>query len=132
MKLILLFKITALMSLASFAKEPEKVVQLQLEAYNARDIDSFMAVFHDEIELWTLGSETPTAIGLEKVREIYSALFQQSPELHSTVINRSVIGNKVIDYERISGRKGAKEDIFLIMIYEVNDHKIVRAWAVRE
>lgn len=120
------------MSLASFAQEPEKVVQLQLEAYNARDIDSFMAVFHDEIELWTLGSETPTAIGLEKVREIYSALFQQSPELHSTVINRSVIGNKVIDYERISGRKGAKEDIFLIMIYEVNDHKIVRAWAVRE
>ena len=45
MKLILLFKICILMSSVGFTQEPEKVVQRQLEAYNLRDIDSFMAVF---------------------------------------------------------------------------------------
>ena len=38
-----------------FAQTPEQIVQLQLEAYNAGDIDKFMSVFSDDIELWTLG-----------------------------------------------------------------------------
>lgn len=120
------------MTTACFTQEPEKVVQKQLEAYNSRDIDSFMAVFHADIELWTLGSETVSAVGWEKVKEIYKELFDQSPELNSTVMNRSIIGNKVIDYEKIYGRRGSKEDLFLVMIYEIEEGKIRRAWAVRE
>jgi hypothetical protein len=113
-------------------QQADQIVQLQLEAYNARNIDSFMAVFHQDIEIWTLGADAPSAVGWEKVKGIYQELFEHSPELHSTVINRSVIGNKVLDYEKISGRKGAKEDIFLMMIYEVEEGKIRRAWAIRE
>ena len=91
-----------------------------------------MAVFHPDVELWTLGAETPNAVGWEKVKELYADLFVLSPELHSTVLTRSVIGNKVIDYEKISGRKEAKEDVFLVMIYEIKDNLIWKAWAVRE
>jgi hypothetical protein len=116
----------------SYSQTPDQVVQQQLEAYNARNIDAFMAVFHPDIELWTLGADAPSAVGWEKVKILYADLFIQSPELFSKVINRSVIGNKVIDYEQISGRKGAKEDLFLVMIYEVKDGKIWKAWAVRE
>jgi len=115
-----------------FSQSAEHVVQQQLEAYNARNIDAFMAVFHADIELWTLGAAAPNAVGWEKVKTVYADLFEQSPELHSKVLNRSVIGNKVIDYEQISGRKGVKEDLFLIMVYEVKDGKIWKAWAVRE
>jgi hypothetical protein len=115
-----------------FSQSAEHVVQQQLEAYNARNIDAFMAVFHADIELWTLGSAAPNSVGWEKVKTVYADLFEQSPELHSKVLNRSVIGNKVIDYEQISGRKGVKEDLFLVMVYEVKDGKIWKAWAVRE
>jgi hypothetical protein len=114
------------------AQTPDQVVQQQLEAYNARNIDSFMACFHSEITIWTLGEEKPSVQGFDAVKALYAELFKISPDLHSTVINRSVIGAKVIDYERISGRKGSKTDIFLVMIYEVKDGKIWRAWAVRE
>jgi hypothetical protein len=132
MRLILLSLILICMSFNSISQQADQVVQQQLEAYNARDIDAFMAVFHADIELWTLGAEKPSASGFENVRDIYKNLFESSPELHSIVLNRSVIGNKVIDYERISGRKGSTDELFLVMIYEVREGKIWKAWAVRE
>jgi hypothetical protein len=114
------------------SQTPDQIVQQQLEAYNKHDIDSFMMVFHQEIELCTLGSDTVNAVGWENVKDLYADLFIKSPKLHSKVLTRSVIGNKVIDYERISGRKGASEDVFLVMIYEIKDGLIWKAWAVRE
>jgi len=121
-----------LMSHVTFSQTAEQVVQQQLEAYNARDIDAFMKVFHPEIELWTLGATSPSVSGWEAVGKVYKDLFDQSPDLHSIVINRSIIGNKVIDYERIFGRKGSLEDVFLVMVYEVEEGLIRRAWAIRE
>ena len=121
-----------LMSHVTFSQTAEQVVQQQLEAYNARDIDAFMKVFHPEIELWTLGANSPSVSGWEAVGKVYKDLFDQSPDLHSIVINRSIIGNKVIDYERIFGRKGSLEDVFLVMVYEVEEGLIRRAWAIRE
>jgi hypothetical protein len=122
--------VTSLMNI-TFAQTPEQVVQLQLEAYNAGDIDKFMSVFSDDIELWTLGEAQPWAKGKDAVTAIYAKLFENSPELHSEIITRTVIGNKVIDYERITGRNGG-DVLYLVMIYEVRDGKIFRATAVRE
>ncbi len=79
-----------------------------------------------------LGEDAPSVQGFDAVKTVFTELFKLSPDLHSTVLNRSVIGPKVIDYERIQGRKGVKTDVFLVMIYEVKDGKIWRAWAVRE
>ena len=132
MKVSFLFSFVLFNCFNMFSQDSTEVVEQQLKAYNARDIDAFMAVFHPEIEVWTLGAGSPTVTGWEQVKVLYADLFEQSPELHSKVLNRSVIGNKVIDYERISGRRGAEEDVFLVMIYEVVDGKIRRAWAVRE
>jgi hypothetical protein len=116
---------------ATFAQSPEQVVQLQLEAYNEGDIDKFMFVFSEDIELWTLGETKPWAKGQDSVRTVYANLFKNSPNLHSDVITRSILGNKVIDYERITGRNGG-DLIYLVMIYEVHEGKIFRATAVRE
>jgi hypothetical protein len=116
---------------STFAQTPEQVVQLQLEAYNAGDIDKFMSVFSDDIELWTFGEAQPWAKGKDAVTKVYAKLFENSPELHSEIITRTVIGNKVIDYERITGRNGG-DVLSLVMIYEVRDGKIFRATAVRE
>jgi hypothetical protein len=129
-KMICIF--IGLLSFMTYSQTPDQIVQQQLEAYNLRDIDAFMEVFHGDIELWTLGENSPSKEGWDNVKSAYLELFENSPTLNSQVLNRTVIGNRVIDYERISGRKGASEEIFLVMIYEVKDGKIWKAWALRE
>lgn len=131
---VLLFIFSFVLNIQSKAQNilPEQVVQVQLEAYNEGDIDKFMSVFHQEAELWNLGDEKPIAEGWENLKAIYSNLFEKSPNLHSEVINRTKIGNKIIDYEKITGRNNSNEALFLIMIYEIKDEKIYRAFSVRE
>lgn len=134
MKYILLFLFMAANTSAVQAQKnnPEQVVQAQLEAYNARDIDAFMATFDANASLWNFGETEPIAAGSDALRAIYQRVFEQSPNLHSTVINRTVIGTKVIDYEVIVGRiSGDQTPLHLVMIYEVKNGKIVKAVAVR-
>ena len=82
----------------------EGVVQSNLDAYNQRDIDQFMAVVSDEISLFTFGESQPSLVGKKAIRDFYATLFENSPELHSIILSRIVIGNKVIDHESITGR----------------------------
>lgn len=121
-------------SLFTLSQTPREVVQKQLDAYNNHDIDAFMSVFSDNIELWTLGDSIPSVKGFKSTKKIYADLFKRSQNLNSEVLNRTIIGNKVIDYEKISGRsgRGKEEVLYLIMIYEVRDGKIFRATAIRE
>ncbi len=143
LKLALPFKLMkyllTLFLMATFASagqaqknNPEHVVQTQLEAYNARDIDAFMATFDSTASLWNFGETEPIASGADALRTIYQRVFDQSPNLHSTVINRTVIGSKVIDYEVIVGRtSGDTTPLHLVMIYEVKNGKIIKAVALR-
>lgn len=108
------------------------VVQAQLEAYNKQDLEAFLAVFHEDAALYNLGDCQPTAQGKEKLREVYGNLFKNSPKLHSKVINRSVVGNKVFDYELITGRNNTDEIYYLMAIYEVIDGKIKNCYFVRQ
>jgi hypothetical protein len=111
---------------------PEKVVQSNLNAYNNRDIDGFMSYMHPEIKIYTLGETVPVAVGLIQVRKMYQELFELSPQLHSTILNRMVFDNKVIDHERIVGRRGSPDNYELVLIYEVKDDKIVRITVMRK
>lgn len=120
-----------IMVAGAFSQSPEEVVQAQLEAYNNKDIDAFMETFSDTAMLYSIGDAEPWASGEGEVRAVYTGLFEQSPDLHSEIVHRSVVGNKVMDHERITGRRGSDEPLELIMIYEVEDGKIVRAWSVR-
>jgi hypothetical protein len=127
----LLFSVT-LLGQAEKENTPAEIVEAQLVAYNVGDIDAFMAVFHDDISIWNFGDEKPRVEGFEQVKNIYAQLFEASPNLHSKVVNRTIIGNKVLDYEYISGRGGDKPPFFLIMVYEIKDNKIWKATAIRE
>lgn len=113
-------------------QSPRAVVQAQLEAYNDLDIDAFISVFAEDAKLYTFDEETPRVEGAEALRKIYGQLFKESPQLHSEILNRTIIGNKVIDYEKITGRKGDDKPLFLVMIYEVENGKIVKATSIRE
>ncbi len=111
---------------------PEQVVQKQLDTYNNRDIDGFMSVMSEDIELYNFSDGKLIAQGHDAVKDLYSDLFEKSPELHSELTNRIVLGNQVIDHESILGRMGSKEVIELVVIYEVKDEKIHRVNVLRE
>ena len=110
----------------------EQVVQQNLEAYNARDLDKFMSSFSEDIEMYNFTDGKMTAKGLLEVRKIYQELFDLSPQLHSTILKRIVFDNKIIDHEWIDGRRGSKTPVELVLIYEVKNEKIVKTTAIRK
>ena len=113
-------------------RTPEEIVQENLDFYNQRNLEGFMSSFTDSIALYTFGKAEPVAQGKEAIRNLYKGLFDASPKLHSTILHRSIIGNKVIDHESIVGRKGNDVPIELVMIYEVSGGKIMRMTVIRE
>jgi hypothetical protein len=119
------------MTQSQVIKTPADVVQENLNYYNQRNIEGFMSSFPDTIALYLFGESDPVAFGKEAIRKLHKDLFDVSPKLHSTILHRIVLGNKVIDHESIKGRKGSKKRTKLVMIYEVSGDKIVRMTVIR-
>ena len=111
---------------------PEQVVQKQLETYNKRDINGFMSLIDDNVTFYDYSNGNITMSGASACKEFYSNLFEASPNLHSTILQRTIFGNKIIDYERISGRNGNKDMVELILIYEVKKEKIIKVTVLRK
>ena len=109
----------------------EEIVQIQLDTYNQGDIDGFAACFSNQVQLFNFGEELPFANGIFALKGIYGRVFAQSPELHSKLVNRIVMGNKVIDYEHITGRAGV-DFMEIIAIYQVENEKISRVDFIRK
>ena len=111
------------------AADPEAVVQRQLDAFNARDIDALLATYAGDAQMFEHPSKL-LASGSAAFRERYAARFQE-PNLHATLLNRTVMGNIVVDHEEVSRTfsEGAGK-IRLLMIYEVENGKIARAWSI--
>jgi imidazolonepropionase-like amidohydrolase len=84
----------------------EMLVQQQLNAYNARDIDAFLAPYSDSVAIYNFNGKQLTK-GKEQLRKQYSGYFTKSADLHCQILNRMVQGNTVIDQEyiTITGRK---------------------------
>ena len=107
--------------------DPQAVVQRQLDAFNARDLDALMATYADDIRMFEHPS-TPIATGAAAVRE-RQAIRLQEPNLHAALVNRMVMGSMVVDQEVVTRTfpEGAGR-IELIAIYEVQTGKIAKAW----
>lgn len=111
---------------------PEQVVQQNLDFYNQRDIEGFMRSFSEDIVFYNFDDHAITASGRDEVRKLYTALFDASPTLHSTILKRIVFDNKVIDHESIVGRKGSSDILELVLIYEVKKDKISKVTVMRK
>jgi hypothetical protein len=106
-------------------QSPTEIVQRQLEAYNARDLEAFAATYAEEIEIWRMPNLEPAIVGMAKLRETYRMRFE-SPGLHADIGARIVIGNKVIDHERVVGIR--EHPIEAVAVYEVEAGLIRRVW----
>ena len=107
----------------------EQIVQQQLDAYNNRDIEAFIALFAEDAQVLKYPTNEVLAKGTAQVKALYTRLFSDSPKLHSQLIHRSVLGNRVIDHEKITGRAGA-DVVELAVVYEVNKGKISKCLVI--
>ena len=108
---------------------PEAVVQKQLEAYNARDLDALMATYAEDAQQFEHPSKL-LASGAAQIRE-RSALRLQEPNLHATLLQRTIMGNIVIDRETVTRTfSDGPGTIELIAIYEVQSRRIAKAWFI--
>jgi hypothetical protein len=103
----------------------EAIVQRQLDAYNRRDLDAFLACYADDACLWRL-PDTLTQRGRAELAQRYRRRFDDAPALHATVLQRMTFSRFVVDHERVTGvPEGVLETV---VTYEVVDGRIVNAW----
>lgn len=107
--------------------EAEAIVQRQVDAYNRRDLDAFLACYSDDAKLW-VAPGVLTESGRDALRARYRKRFDGAPSLRATIVQRMVLGRFVVDHERVTGvPEGTLETI---VTYEVAGGRIVAAWFV--
>jgi len=106
---------------------PEAVVQQQLDAYNAHDVEALLATYADEARLFEHPA-TLLASGQAQLRERFALRFQE-PNLHAHLCRRIVMGHFVVDHEEVTRTfpEGAGT-VELIATYEVLEGRIINAW----
>ncbi|MFM8900852.1 MAG: nuclear transport factor 2 family protein [Burkholderiales bacterium] len=105
---------------------PETVVQCQLDAYNAKDLDAWLATYAQDAKQFALGGEL-LAHGHAAIRARTAPRFTE-PNLFAKLLSRTVIGNVVIDHEEVTRTfPEGKGHVELVCIYQVANGQIQSA-----
>lgn len=108
------------------AKSAVILIQQQLDAYNAKDIDAWLACYATDAQQYILHGEL-LASGHTDMRERITSRFAEQ-DLHAKLLNRTVMANFVIDLERITRNfPEGKGSIEMLCIYEIVDGLIQKA-----
>jgi hypothetical protein len=104
--------------MSSLHHEPAVVVQRQLDAYNARDIEALLATYAPDAAQFQLGGAL-LARGHAQMRLRMVERFTE-PDLHAHLVQRMVAGNIVIDHEIVTRNfPEGRGTLVLIAIYEI-------------
>lgn len=104
----------------------EELVQRQLVAYNARDLEGFLSVYSDDVKLYNFPGEMILE-GKESMRERYATRFE-SPNLYAEIVSRTIMGEYVIDHEKVTGIRETKVEASVI--YHVAEGLIDKVWFI--
>jgi imidazolonepropionase-like amidohydrolase len=102
----------------------EQLVQQQLNAYNAHDLDAFLEPYADNVELYDFPGKLIMK-GKEQMRKEY-LFVTQTPQLYCRLKNRLVQGNMVIDHEEVSF--GGPKPVYAVAIYIIENGKISKVY----
>lgn len=100
------------------------IAQKQLDAYNAQDLDTYVSYFTTDCIVSGLNG-TPTETTRDAIKARYAKAFAQFPQNKAELVNRIVVGNTVVDHERVIRSPGG-ETFEIIAIYSFRDGLISR------
>jgi len=104
----------------------EEIVQRQLEAYNARNVEAWLATYAADAQQFELHGGL-LASGHAEMRARMASRFSE-PDLHAKLLHRTVMGNLVVDHERITRNfPEGKGTLEMLCIYEVAGASIRKA-----
>ncbi len=110
---------------------PAEAAQRQLDAYNARDIDAFLAAYAEDCVVRAHPSGAVMFDGAEAMRARYGALFDSHPDLHARLLSRVEHEVFAIDHEHVEGMR-AGEVVYAVAMYEVREGLIRNVWFLRD
>lgn len=115
----------------SFAQNitPSQVAQKQLDAYNQKNLEAFLQPYSDSVKIFNFPKQLLYQ-GKEQMRVVYGNMFKKTPDLHCTLINRTNLGNIVVDKEYVVFDK-QKPAVEVIAIYKINNEKITEVYFIR-
>lgn len=105
---------------------PADPVQRQLDAYNAHDLERFVAEYAEDIQVFRPPAVEPVLCGKKAFSEHYAKNRFTLPNLHAEVVNRMVAGSTVVDHERITGLNDGVVEA--IAVYQVTAGRIHTVW----
>jgi hypothetical protein len=103
-----------------------KLIQEQVDAFNARDLDRFLSFYHSDVVVEDRAGNVRLT-GHGGIRSFYGPLFAQSPNLHVAVPNRIHVGSWVVDEQKTTGMQlaGYPPELHAAVIYQVVAGKVV-------
>lgn len=105
---------------------PAAVVQAQLDAYNAKDIEALMRTYAPDARQFVLHGAL-LAEGHDQIRPRYEARFLE-PDLRAQLLTRSVVGNIVTDVELVHRNfPEGRGTVEMLCVYEVANGRIACA-----
>ena len=104
----------------------EAVVQKQVEAYNAHDIEAFVSFYAADAQTIEFSTGQIYDKSNADIKIAYLELFKKFPNLKCKIKNRIIQGNYVIDQELITGTNVSEASA--TAIYYVKNGKISKVW----
>ena len=105
---------------------PQEVVELQLEAYNAKDAEKFALTYAEDVHVLMMPNLLLAVRGREALRKHYSENVFTKTELRAEVVSRSIVGNKVTEHEVVHGL--SEKPMEFVVVYEVVANLIQAVW----
>ena len=100
------------------------LIQRQLDAYNAQNLDAYVSCYAPDVVVAGLNGAV-TETGREALRARYAKAFAAYPKNKAHLKNRIEVGSIVIDHEHVVRAPGG-EEFEIIAIYTVKDGLIAR------
>ncbi len=101
-------------------------VQRQLDAYNAHDLERFVAEYHDDVQVFRPPATAPVLAGKAAFAEHYAKNRFTIATLHAALLNRIVAGAVVVDHELITGL--GETPLAAAAVYAVDGGRIRTVW----
>ena len=109
---------------------PEEAVQRQVDAYNARNLNAFMATYAKDACVHKGLDAGAKTLDAGAMRESYGGMFAKTAGLHVQILKRMVMGGTVVDQERVTW-DGVKDPVQAVAIYKVDQGLITEAWILK-